>query len=1319
MLIFRSGSNVFIVIMKKVFLSLLFFHLVYFLFSKQDYISFDRITTRDGLSQNTVFSIIQDSKGLLWIGTYDGLNKYDGKTFTTYRNDKNDENSLSNNMAFRILEDSSGFLWIGTLRGGLNRYNPSTDSFFSFKNDPLDPSSISSNRILSLYEDKEGTLWVGTANGLNKYNVETNNFVRFTYDENDTSSINLGEVWAIHEDKSGDFWICTLGGGLNKLDKENNIFTHYTHDPNDNKSLSDDWVKTIFEDHEGQIWIGTDNGLNKFNKKKDSFIRFLHDRNNPNSISNNEIRSIAEDSEGNLWIGTRKGLNVFKQEKGFDYFFHDPANYYSLNSNNIWTLYRDRTGLLWVGTTLGVTKINNNYLFKLLQTYNGLSSNYIRSIYEDRNGYIWVGTVGGGLNRVDPQDNTIKHFFINPDILGSNKVRGICEDLKGNLWFGTIKGGLNMLDSNTNRFITYKDRKDKKNSISSNSICSLFIDSSGLIWIGTFTNGLDCFDPVSKIFTNYSHKPNDFSSLSRNKVTAIYEDRERILWIGTEGGGLNRKENDSFVHFRHSPNNSTSISSDNILAIIGDKEDNIWIGTEGDGLNKYDKITGSFSYYNTNNGLANDYINGIIEDTNGNIWVSTNKGISKINIISGKITNYDVFDGLQDFEFNISAFCKTSSGEVYFGGVNGISHFFPEKIRENSSIPLVSFISITQNGDEFLEDKNLENFRSITLNWNNNHLEFEFAALNYINSHKNQFAYKLEGFDTNWNYPGNRGYGKYTNIPAGKYSLKVKAANSDGVWNEEGRSVIIEIIPPPWKRWWAYCLYVFMGVVLWLILFYYLKKREKEKLLRQEKDRDIKHYQELAKQEEEFRKQKTDFFVNLAHEIKTPLMLINNYLDGYIKDVGIGRKLQVIKKNMDKLSKDIVNFLDVEKNLNEQITYDHTSIICLSNLLHNKIILCKETALKKRVILEYDADEKIYCQADPVAIERLFNNLIENGIKYTPEWGKIKVNLAQDESRVLFSIRNDGPGIQADKQEHIFKPFYQLSHKKENNQGIGMGLYITKSIIDSLDGTIEVESIPGESTIFSVYLKAYFLKENDIVYKDLTFSDPEDSSFIHKDDFSREFKPGLPTVFFIEDNRDLAYYYYTELKESYNIFHAENGAAALEDLEYFCKQADTENISKPDLIISDIMMDKMDGFEFLARLKESNDFNDLPLIFLTAKTEVGEKIKGLAEGAIDYITKPANLSEIKLRISSILENRFAYGNKIKAERIYKPDEIKLVQHGFTEREKEVTRLLFKGYPSSKIMEALSIKKDTEKTHRKNIFKKAEVHSVEELKYKLQ
>lgn len=794
--------------------------------SPGEYLRFDNYSVARGLSQSTVFCIQQDSEGYIWFGTEDGLNKFDGYSFTVYKHNPEDPNSLSSNWIQTMLEDEAGILWFGTRDGGLNRYDRNLDQFTHYRNDPDDSSSLNDDEITTLFHDQMGIIWIGTGSGgLEKFDPVTERFTHYRHDPGNPQSLSDDSILSLHQTKDGILWIGTNGGGLSSFDQGTGSFTQYKNVPTDAQSLIDNTVRAILEDSSGHLWLGTNAGLDQFDRANGAFTHFQNDPSGPTSLAHNTVQVIYEDASGSLWVGTYGGgLNFFdRHSKSFIQYRNEPGDLQSLSSNIILSIFQDREGVLWFGTIGGgVNKLNlgrvnfTHYKNDPLKA-NSLSNNMVRGFYQDQDEAIWIGTMFGGLNRFDPQTPTWQHYRHDPNdssSMSDDFVSAIYRDRSGVLWIGTIHG-LDRFEPNTETFIHFDVNPDGHSSSTRIEVTAIYESRDGKFWIGT-TDGLYQFDRQEEHWGH--HYEFDLGDNQELYVYILFEDPGGLLWIGTLGEGIYIFDPDTeeFSHYRHEPGNPQSLSQDFVTAMFIDEAGLIWIGTNGTGLDKFDPGTKTFAHYRENDGLPNESIYCLLGDERENIWISTNRGLSRFDPKTETFTNYDRTDGLQSNEFNAKACLNTYRGELAFGGINGFNIFLPERIRSNPIVPPVVITSMSENDEKIDLELAEDGFAEVILVWPVDSFEFEYSALSYAQPEKNQYAYYLDGFEETWKVVGNRRFGQYTNLPGGNYTLRVKGSNNDGVWNENGVAMQITIVPPFWQTRWFYGI----GVITFFGLIY-------------------------------------------------------------------------------------------------------------------------------------------------------------------------------------------------------------------------------------------------------------------------------------------------------------------------------------------------------------------------------------------------------------------------------------------------------------------------------------------------------------------
>jgi diguanylate cyclase (GGDEF)-like protein len=808
---------------------------------------FSRLSLEDGLSQSSVNCVVQDARGMIWFGTQDGLNRYDGYEFKIYKHDPQDPGSLAHNFVWALHIDREGTLWVGTEGAGLARWNPDSDTFTHYRSDPGDEQTLSHDRVRAIAEDRSGNLWVGTENGLNRFEKSTGRVTRFLHDPEDPTSLSHAEVRCIYEDRAGTLWIGTNRGGLSRFEPNTGGFVHFRHSSDDPTSLSNDRVRTILQDSTGTLWVGTyEGGLNRMETAAGTFTRYRHSPEDPAGLGHDRVRALFQDDRGTLWIGTDGGLHRWDAERErFFRYVHDPADPASLSSDRVLSLFQDRGGLLWVATQAGLNRWNLHagsfaHFKQEGNETTTLSSNIITAFASDEGSRVWIGTYGGGLNLLDRQTGEYRHFRHEKgkrDSLSDDRVMSLYRDSEGVLWVGTMTGGLNRMDLETERFTVFRADKNDPAALGSNGITAITESRDGSLWVGTYRGGLHRYDRATETFTRYQHDAKDPASLSDDRVMVVFEDSAGSIWAGTEDGGLNRLDRNTggFTHYRHDPQDVRSLSSDVVWSIHETGDGSLWIGTQAGGLNRWsreDRDAGRavFRTYTEKDGLPNAFVYGILEDHSGNLWMSSNKGLSRFDPASETFTNYDASHGLQSNEFNFGAVHRGANGEMFFGGNNGFNAFQPGEITGNTHVPPVVLTGVYKLNERVEFDRPLWDLDTIEIGYRDHVVSFEFAALDFSAPEKNRYAYKLEGFDEDWNELGTMRRATYTNLDAGEYTFLVRGSNNDGVWNEAGIRLPLVVVPPPWKTWWAYTLY---GLAFVAVIFRYTRVQAR-KLQREE-----------------------------------------------------------------------------------------------------------------------------------------------------------------------------------------------------------------------------------------------------------------------------------------------------------------------------------------------------------------------------------------------------------------------------------------------------------------------------------------------------
>ena len=772
-------------------------------------LKFEHITTDNGLSQSTVTSILQDYMGFMWFGTLDGLNKYDGYNFTVYRHSPDDSNSLRSNQIRSIYEDTDGNLWIST-SGGLSRYDRDHDKFINY--DTNNGYSLEAMEILNVFRDSKDNLWICTnGNGLISYDYTRDHSVNYVANPDNPETLIDGMIRQVFEDSKGNILVATARGGLSKFDYNTRTFKNYIHDENNPQSIAGNSIYSIIEDSEGYLWLACYGAGLSYIHVDDIysgiFTTLKHDPTNNNSLSNNNILTICEGKNGGLWIGTENGgLDFYRKEAGtFTHYRNNQNNPFDLNNNSVYSLYRDKTGDIWIGTYSGginLLNYSNQGFIHYQNTPTGLSSNAVWDFSEDRNGYIWIGTDGGGLNRFDPDTENFEHFDTANSSIATDAVLSVFVDSKDRVWTGTWGGGLNLFNKQEKSFTSFTMNNSE---IPNNNVFDIIEDKDGYLWFAS-QKGLTRFNTNKRSFKNYNISN---SSLHDDFLEVIKLSSTGNLLLGASNGFIIFKPaSENFTAYLHNEKDENSISHNFITDIFEENEDTVWIATRN-GLNKLSLSTNRIKRYFKSNGLPNDSIFGIEKDDDGFLWISTNGGLSRFNPSTEEFRNYSRVDGLQSDNFIKKSSFKSKSGTLYFGGVNGFNTFDPRYIVDNEAIPPVVITDfqifnkpVKPGIIESPLEKQISQTDKIVLSYKDSVFSFGFTALNYVSPEKNQYSYKLEGFDKEWNYIATRRSATYTNLDPGEYIFRVKGSNNNYCWNEKGTSIKIIITPPFWKTMW-------------------------------------------------------------------------------------------------------------------------------------------------------------------------------------------------------------------------------------------------------------------------------------------------------------------------------------------------------------------------------------------------------------------------------------------------------------------------------------------------------------------------------------
>jgi signal transduction histidine kinase/ligand-binding sensor domain-containing protein/HPt (histidine-containing phosphotransfer) domain-containing protein/BarA-like signal transduction histidine kinase len=1236
--------------------------------------SFENFSRVQGLSQTSVQALYYDKQGFIWAGTSDGLNRFDGYQFKVYRNNSDKLNSLSNNTILAITEDNNDILWFGT-QGGLNKFNKKTESFTVFFNDDKQRNSLSSNIVQALTADKFDNLWVGTNNGLNKFDGKS--FTRF-YHQSEANNALRNNIQVIIEDTNNNLWLGTEGG-LSFFDVKTNLLSPIELD------LDAQSITSILEYDANTLWLGTENGLYLFHKQKGLITK--HPK-LTHIMAKSYISSFLQRTNNDLWIATRNNgvyrYNILSEIVEHIHTENKKAN--SLIDNDVRVIVADKSDNLWIGTYInGIDKYDLsreqfNHTAQDVTKNNTLQGNTIFHFLEHSTNKLLISTYASGLNEYDKSTGQYQQYLNDPtnkNSISANAVSWLIDDEKQGVWLGTVGGGLNLFDPLTKKFTHFMHNPDDPNSISHNKILPIFQENEHTLWIGTWGGGLNKFDTRTKKFTRFKHDPNNDNSLSGDSVWAIQQDNKGFLWIGTMFNGLNKfdPKTNTFTHFKHDPKNKKTISSQFVDAIYQTSDGYLWLGTSN-GLNKFDPITKEFTHYQEKHGLASTTIYGILEDEQGYLWLSTTNGLSRFNPVTEHFRNYDVTDGLQSKEFATLSYYKSKSGEFFFGGVNGYNHFYPQNIKDDTTLPnivLTNFLvhnetvkvglyeeSGNKTEQPFMLDAVINELTQLTLTHLEKLITFEFSALHFSEPMSNKYAYTLEGFDEKWVYTDAKNRrATYTNLPAGDYVFRVKASNGDGYWNEQGKSLNVTVLPAPWLSWWAFTFYFIVGIGALISYIYRL------------------NYQRLKEQAINLRltrvdKLKDEFLANTSHELRTPLNGIIGLAESLIDGVAgqlpdkANHDLSMVVASGRRLSNLVNDILDFSKLKNHGLQI-HTSAIDINSMIDVVFTLSRATLkIKDLVLVNNIAIDFPAVEADEDRLQQILFNIVGNAIKFT-ESGTITVsaqlvgNSESDEQQfVCIDITDTGIGIDAENLSTIFESFEQISGDETRGaSGTGLGLAVSKQLVELHGGKITVSSTLNKGSTFSFTLPVYTFDGSEIGESSTLFDGKNEQtkqqlSRLQALDDTIEYFPldnelikaasGSITskdnrdfrVLIVDDdaiNRQVLHNYLLPL--NYQLFQANGGEQALAFIEK-ASEGLPEGERPFDLILLDIMMPKVSGYEVCRKLRETYLVNELPVIFLTAKNQVVDLVESFAAGGNDYLTKPISKHELLSRVETHL-----------------------------------------------------------------------------------
>ncbi|TAJ11320.1 hybrid sensor histidine kinase/response regulator [Marinilabiliaceae bacterium JC017] len=1233
--------------------------------SRRD-VKFERFVVEDGLT--SINSITHDKNEFVWFGGTHGLYRYDGYDFKVFTHNPDDSTSICGNNVIHIYPDNKGHLWIGTVNAGLCRYEPEKEIFSSVK-------LLENLTVTSVYRDHQGILWVGTlGEGLFLFDFNDKLIGQYKNVSDGSTSLSNNEVFDIYEDNIGRIWVSTNSGAVDLYHREQQVFQRFYYNASGYKAVRTG--QKIFRDHQGYMWIGTEgDGLYRFDEKDEMFKHYLHVEGDEHSLSNNVITGIAEGAQGVIWITTDGGgLNRLDTRTGKIWRYrHDPYDENSLVNNSSYCLYVDKMHTLWLGMGDGVVNISKKSVFNIYQPDvinkdSSLSFRVVVTLCKTKNNRLWIGTGGGGVDVFDMNTRTfLKNYRHNPgdkNSISTDIILDLHENKAGNIWVGTFLGGANLVKPQQQEILHFRHDKEDSNSLINDHIFDIEEDASGNVWLATQGGGLDRFNPHTGKYIHYKNEPDNPSSLGSNRVLCLLNDRNNNLWVGTNNGCLQRfdPQKETFINYGVDDPVGSRLKNNQIHTIYEDSEGMIWIGSGQSGLYRMNPESGTFSCLTIKDGLPSNSVYGIIEDQNRNIWFCTNRGIGRYHRGSNTILTLNSDDGLPTNDFEAGAIVQTNEGELYFGSKKGLISFFPKDIVQDNrdvDVALTGFrifnepVAVGQKvGNTIPLVKAIDYAEEIVLPWYQNNFSIEFAAPKAEKPAKVKYKYLLKGANNRWiETDAKRRVATFSNLDPGSYLFKIVGANSTGKWSAHEKQVKIIVKPPFWKTTWAYLLYSVFAILIIYVVGKELKKRV-----------HLKNQLELEKykheKDNELNLLKISFFTNMSHELRTPLTLIMGPMERLIQnfhhDNRERHQLMVIQRNGQRLLHMVNQLLDFRK-MESGKMYLHVQNVEVVAFLKETILSFQELALQKNIRFHFQVEaESFFAFIDKSKVEIMVFNLLSNAFKFTPENGTITLIVETvyrlDNHWICIKVQDSGLGIHRDEKEKIFDLFY---HDDQNVdvKGTGIGLSLTKNLVELHHGEIKVESEPGLGSTFIIHLpaekSAYSASETNVIKPKEVLADwnPKSSSKMQLQ--VKTSSQQLPIMLVVEDNVEMNQFICEGFERQFTVLKAHNGEEGL--------AMATDKI--PDIIVSDVMMPRMDGVELCRKLKTDPRTSHIPVVLLTARSAEMYQVEGLENGADDYITKPFSFDVLSAKVVNLIELRQKLRERFRQEMILKPKEI--------------------------------------------------------------
>ncbi len=1202
-----------------------------------------RYGTQEGLSFGIVNGIVQDNSGFMWFATGDGLNRFDGISFRTFRFDPANPYSLPGNYIQGVYQDKQGQLWV-TSRKGLLKFDAAHERFYLQK---LQANNPNGEDISAVTAGSQGFLWISSSlHGFFRYNPATQQSIN--YRQSNVKGLRSNTILSTLEDSQGLVWVGTHINGLSVFALQNNklLSKNIQHA----ELLHNNRINAVYEAHDHNVWIAASDGLFYYNRRQNAFHKITF---TPSTKPKTQVfLSLLEDAQQHLLVGVQDG-GLYQLAIPSEAEASTPQNLQPVNDNkgpvtqrSVQCLYADKDRNIWVGTYgNGVLMLDKSpQRFILFQQKNTNTEGFTRyyGMTADYEGFLWLGTDGDGIYKTTLEGKVLKHYTASnrAGSLSDNAIITAFQDSRHNLWFGSYADGLFLYDRKKDAFIHFKHDALRKNSLAANDVRVIFEDDQHRIWIGTNGGGLSLFQPANNDFVNYNTQSNNFPA---NDVRAITQDTQGNLWVGTYGMGLyqfNPKEGYYTAHLRE------TLSSGVILALAFQPKGTLWIGTQENGLVAYHTQNRTFSSYNEKTGLASNTILAINTHTLPHLWVSTNSGISKIDLRNQQIYNFDRKDGLQGGQFNDgSTLYEPRSGYMVFGGTEGWNIFKPSGIKPLTYRPSVLIMGVQLFGKEvntdgtqakdFIPFDNQHPQNPIELQPHQAVFSIQYGAIHYSYPDENVFAYKLEGLDNDWNYVGKQKSATYRYLDPGTYTFKVKVANKDKRWFETYASIEVVILPPWYKTWWAYTLYLCaVGV---LIYFYQQYKQKQAALAYQVKIAKIE-----ADKEKELHEKKISFFTHISHEFRTPLTLIINPIKEMLyAEVQDLNSLHIVYRNAKRLLSLVDQLLLFRKADAES---DDLKLAKLSiKTCAEEVFLCfTHQAKEKNIHYEFRCEnDQLEIYGDREKIEIALFNLLSNALKFTPKDGSVALLIEESKTEVLIHVKDSGAGIAPEVGDKLFQMFYQV--KNTTAGGFGIGLYLTRTFINYHKGTLRYSSQLGKGTTFTIRLLKGFAHLNiehlmpaEEVHSDILAELKEEprlqlpeNALVPQQELTDDLYAEQHTMVIIDDNEQIRQYLKQIFKAKFKLYEADNGEKGLALV--------TELL--PDIVICDIMMQGLNGIEVCTEIKQNTQLSHIPIILLTASTSSEIKLKGIEVGADDYISKPFEKDILMARVNGILKSR--------------------------------------------------------------------------------